>query len=234
MANLKKYDIDGRELGECSVDSSLVEAATNSQLVKDYIVAIRNNLRQWSASTQGRSEVNHSNKKPHPQKGTGRARQGRLSSPQYKGGGVVFGPKPKFNQHVRINRKERRSALRALLAEKIADNRVLVLDAKGLEAPKTKKMAEFLKQVNVTGRVLFLSEGAFSDVELDGAVQRVSVKSHAHKNLALSLRNLPKVAHDLVQNLNGYELCKAGTLVLTEAALGELQDWLSVSSKEEK
>ena len=77
-------------------------------MIKDYIVALRANKRQWSANTKGRTEVNHSNKKPWRQKGTGNARQGTFAAPQFKGGGVVFGPKPKFDQHVRINRQERR------------------------------------------------------------------------------------------------------------------------------
>ena len=97
MANLKKYDINGKEIGKVEIDDSLLSATANVQLVKDYIIAIRENARQWSANTKGRSDVNCTGKKPHPQKGTGRARQGSLAAPQYKGGGVVFGPKPKFD-----------------------------------------------------------------------------------------------------------------------------------------
>lgn len=232
MANLKKYNIQGKELGTCAINPALAEASINSQLVKDYIVAIRNNLRQWSASTQGRSDVNHSNKKPHPQKGTGRARQGRLSSPQYKGGGVVFGPKPKFDQHVRINRKERRGAIRALLAEKIEANRILIIETNVLEKPKTKIVANFLTELNLSGRTLFLTEGNFAEIEVEGVKQKVSIHSEIHRNFALSIRNLPKVTHGLVQNLNGYDLCKANTIVMTEAALEELTHWLASPKKE--
>lgn len=233
MANLKKYNIQGQELGQCVVDSTLAESSTNSQLVKDYIVAIRNNLRQWSASTQGRSEVNHSNKKPHPQKGTGKARQGRLSSPQYKGGGVVFGPKPKFDQHTRINRKERRAALRSLIAEKIQENQIYVLDNAGMDAPKTKTVAKFVEGLELRGTTLFLSEGNFAQVETEGVKQTVSVRSNEHRNLALSVRNLPRAVHGLVQNLNGYDLCKARNVIITEKGLQELTKWLSAPIKEE-
>lgn len=118
MATLKKYDLNGKVLGEVTIAEDLLNEPANSQMIKDYIVALRANKRQWSANTKGRSEVNHSTKKPHPQKGTGRARQGSLAAPQYKGGGRVFGPKPKFDQHVRINKKERRLAIRYLVAEK--------------------------------------------------------------------------------------------------------------------
>ena len=121
MVKLKKYDIKGKHLGDVEVNEALVNAEANGQSIKDYIVALRANARQWSANTKGRSEVNHTTKKPHPQKGGGRARQGSLAAPQYKGGGRVFGPKPKFDQHVKINRKERQAAIRFLLSEKIKE-----------------------------------------------------------------------------------------------------------------
>lgn len=113
MAELKKYNLAGEALGQVAINDELLESNANSQMIKDYIVALRENARQWSANTQTRAEVNHSGKKPHPQKGTGKARQGYLGSPQYKGGGRVHTPRPKFDQHVRINRKEkeRRSAI---------------------------------------------------------------------------------------------------------------------------
>src|SRR4029079_6416271 len=98
-------------------------------MVKDYIIALRANARQWSANTKGRSEVSHSTKKPHPQKGGGRARQGSLVAPQYKGGGRVFAPKPKFEQHVRINRKERQAAIRFLISEKWKANKLHIVDS---------------------------------------------------------------------------------------------------------
>ena len=101
MPNLKKYNLAGQEVGEVTLEDSLTSANKNLQMIKDYLVAIRANARQWSANTKGRSEVNHTTKKPHPQKGTGNARQGSLAAPQYKGGGRVFGPKPKFDQHER-------------------------------------------------------------------------------------------------------------------------------------
>ena len=85
MATLKKYNLKGQETGHVEVDDRLVNAEANGQMIKDYIVALRANARQWSANTKTRSEVNHSTKKPHPQKGGGRARQGMLSAPQYKG-----------------------------------------------------------------------------------------------------------------------------------------------------
>src|SRR5690242_6457982 len=131
-------------------------------MMKDYLVAYRANQRQWSANTKSRAEVNHSGQKPHPQKGTGRARQGYLGAPQYKGGGRVHTPKPKFDQFVRINKKERRSAIRHLIIEKILENKIHVLKAESFKEPKTKRVADFLKGRDLLGkRVLFLGEGVF-------------------------------------------------------------------------
>lgn len=109
MSKLQKYSLAGKQLGDITIPKSLSEAEANTQMVKDYIVAIRANARQWSANTKGRSEVVHTTKKPFRQKGTGRARQGSLVAPQYRGGGIVFGPKPKFDQHIRINQKRTQS-----------------------------------------------------------------------------------------------------------------------------
>ena len=92
---------------------------------------------------KSRSEVNHTTKKPHPQKGGGRARQGSLAAPQYKGGGRVFGPKPKFDQHVRINKKERKAAIRFLIGEKIRENKLHIIEHTEMDAPKTKTIANF-------------------------------------------------------------------------------------------
>lgn len=119
MTIIKKYNIAGSVVGELSIDERLVQKTANSQMIKDYIVAIRNNARQWSANTQTRPEVSHSGQKPHPQKGTGKARQGYLGAPQYKGGGRVHSPRPKFDQHVKINRKEKERLIEILLLKKL-------------------------------------------------------------------------------------------------------------------
>lgn len=159
MPVLKKFNLASEQVGEVTLDDSFLETNANVQMIKDYLVAIRANARQWSANTKGRSEVSHSTKKPHPQKGTGRARQGSLAAPQYKGGGRVHSPKPKFNQHVRINKKERRAAIRHLLIEKIQNGTLVVLAYKALQEPKTKHVHSFLKsQDSHEKRVLFLGK----------------------------------------------------------------------------
>lgn len=226
MVTLKKYNIDGLEVGQVQVDDLLVNAEANGQMIKDYIIAIRENARQWSANTKGRSEVNHSTQKPHPQKGGGRSRQGRLSSPQYKGGGRVFSPKPKFDQHVRINKKERKAAIRFLIGEKIRENKVRVIETTELDAPRTKTVANFVKASGIKGRVLFLGEGNYAQVEDNNSTKSVSVHCVKHTNFMKSVRNLPKTEFSLAKNINGYHIMVAHEIVLTESALQELSQWL--------
>lgn len=231
MANqLKKFNLQGEQVGTVAVDERLVSSKAHSQLVKDYIIAIRENLRQWSANTKGRSEGNHSTKKPHAQKGGGRSRQGSLSAPQYKGGGRVFGPKPKFDQHVRINQKEKRAAIRSMLAEKISEDRMFVLESTEISEPKTKTLSNFLKTAGVNGKVLFLGEGSFVDITVEDFIHRFSVPCDLHQNFVKSIRNIPAASFKLVGNINGYDLAKVKNIVLTEAALNELQAWLLKSA----
>jgi large subunit ribosomal protein L4 len=227
VAKLKKYNLTGKEIGQVTIDESLINAEANGQMIKDYIVALRANARQWSANTKTRSEVKHTTKKPHPQKGQGRARQGSLVAPQYRGGGRVFGPKPKFDQHVRINQKERKAAIRYLIAEKLKENRVWLIDNTEMDVPKTKVIADFLKGLDIKGRVLFLGEGTYTEVETEGKVQRVSVSSAKHERFVKSMRNLPKSDFMLASNISGYDVMIAQDIVLTESALHELNQWLS-------
>lgn len=230
MGTFKKYNLIGEEVGEVAIDDAFIEVNANHQMIKDYIVALRANLRQWSASTKGRKEISHSNKKPHRQKGTGNARQGTLAAPQCRGGGVVFGPKPKFNQHVRINRKERHLASRHLLAEKLKNNEVIVLEDNALldfKKPSTKSVAEFLKRNNLERkRILFVGEGDYHQIELEGFSRKISIASDKHEAFKKSVRNLPKSSFVIAQNVNGYDLIAAQRVVITESALEELKNVL--------
>ena len=227
MKKLKKFNLEGKQIADIKIDPSLGEAEANNQMIKDYIVAIRANARQWSANTKGRSEVVHTTKKPHRQKGTGRARQGSLVAPQFRGGGIVFGPKPKFDQHIRINQKERKAAIRCLIAEKIQEDRIVVIEDTKVDEPKTKLVANFIAQSGIKGRkILFLGEGKYEDASVEGKNATVSVKCDTHKNLIKSLRNLPTVRFALAKNISGYDIIHADDLVITEAALNEIQEWL--------
>ncbi|MGR3951420.1 MAG: 50S ribosomal protein L4 [Chlamydia sp.] len=226
MASLKKYTIQGHEMGVVQVSDELHEATVHSQLIKDYIIAIRHNARQWSANTKRRHEVNHSTKKPHPQKGQGRARQGSLAATQYKGGGRPKGPKPKFDQHIRINQKEKRLAIKALLAEKIREGRVIILDSTAMEVPKTKVMQNFLDVLGMEKRVLILGEGSFVEIGLPEVAHKISIRSDLHENMKKSLRNIPGVSFMCAMNTSGYDMALAQHVVVTESAFKELEEWL--------
>jgi large subunit ribosomal protein L4 len=210
VATLKKYDLKGKELGAVSIDDALLEVSAHSQSIKDYIVAIRNNARQWSANTRRRDDSHHTGRKPHPQKGQGRSRQGDLAAPHYKGGAVVWGPRPKFDVHTRINQKERRAAIRFLLAEKIKAGHVHVLGKAVMKAPKTKHMAEFLDGLKIGDRrVLMLGDS-------------LAEKAAGSENLFKSLRNIPKKEFLPFKQVNGYEVVRCQHIVVLESAVEEL------------
>lgn len=226
MATLKKYNIEGKKVGEVKVDESLAGFNVNSQMVKDYIVALRNNARQWSACTKTRAEVKHTTKKCVKQKGTGGARHGSLVAAQFRGGGIVFGPKPKFDQHVRINQKERKAAIRFLISQRIANGQVSILETTHVKEPKTKVVADFLRKSELKGKVLFLGEGNSEVITVEGRDHKVSVATEQHKNFARSVQNIPNAKFSLAKNISGYDVVCAKELVLTEKALNEIKEWL--------
>lgn len=222
MVLLSKFDFSGKESGKFELPDAFFTEG-REQSVKDYLVAIQANKRQWSACTRGRSEVSHSTKKPFRQKGTGNARQGCLAAPQFRGGGIVFGPKPKFDQHIRINKKERRAAIRLLLAQKIQTGKLIVAEnsvfISSLDAPKTKEALRFLKECNVECRgVLFV----------DGLAHVGS-----NENLRLSVRNLSAVrGFTYGENISGYDIAAARNIVVSEKALELLVESLVSTTKD--
>lgn len=217
MVTLKKYDITGKEIGTVEVNDVHLEVKSHPQSIKDYIVAIRNNARQWSAHTKTRCEIQRTGRKPHPQKGGGRSRQGDLAAPQYKGGGIVFGPRKKDWIHTRINQKERRAAIRFILAEKVREGHVHILAKADLESPKTKTVANFFDKLGVkNSRILVLAEGK-------------GEMGKAHENFVKSLRNIPKKEYGMVPQINGYTLAKSKDLVVLDSALDEFLSVLGVS-----
>lgn len=221
MAALKKYNLAGQEVGQVAIEDELLKSTANSQMIKDYIVALRENARQWSACTKSRAEVNHSGKKPHPQKGTGRARQGYLGAAQYKGGGRVHAPKPKFDQHVRINRKEKRAAIRHLLIEKILGNRLHVLQYEAMNEPKTRIVSEFLKKRELEGKkVLFLGDGLLTGSKAGQALESPTKKFDAFLK---SISNIQKSDFMMVPNVSGYDVIVHHDLVVMDTAVDQLK-----------
>lgn len=219
MADIKKFDLTGKEKGQITVKDEVLQRGANSQMIKDYIVALRANARQWSAHTKSRSEVSHSGQKPHPQKGTGRARQGYLGAPQYKGGGRVGGPRAKFDQHVSINRKEKRAAIRFLLAEKIQNDNMIILEDEAFKAPKTKKVADFLKGRELFGKkVLIIADLA----EKKPTSKKKKTEAKKDDNFLKSLRNIPRAAYIVLDNVSGYDILAHRNIILMEPAVDKL------------
>lgn len=215
MVKVRKYDLGGTESGDVEFSEDFLHNSVNSQVLKEYIVALNRNKRQWSANTQTRSEVNHAKKKPHPQKGTGRARQGFLGAPQFRGGGRVFAPKPKFDQHIRINRKERQAVIRALFSDKILNGQAYVLCVPDMSLPSTKSVVQFMEALSLLGkRALFLT--GVKEVERAASVN----------NFVRSVRNIPKVEVSFFLDVNGYSLGLARDIVILEDAVDDLKGFL--------
>lgn len=228
MATLIKYNLQGEKVGNLDVNQDWLEDCCHAQVIKEYIVALHNNQRQWSASTKRRFEVNHSTKKPHPQKGTGRARQGSLASTQFKGGGRPKGPRPKFDQHIRINKNERKAAIRQLIAEKIKNDKVTIIDSLDMDAPKTRAIGNFLKKVNAERGVLFLGDANQEIVEdKSGKKIRISKKIEQNKNFQMSVRNIPYAQFNIAMNVSGLDVAKSHNLIFTEKAWEQVVEWLS-------
>ena len=210
MATLKKYDFTGKEIGSESIDDKFLDKEASGQLIKDYIVALRANARQWSANTKTRSEVNRVKQKAQQQKGLGRARHGNLSAPQFKGGGVAFGPKPKFDQHVKVNKKEKKLVFQSLFAEKIKFDNICILDSSLVKEAKTKEGYSFLKTINKENKkVLFIgdNQGQFNI-------------------LCKSIRNIPKKYYTYVSKVNGYELVHCDEIVIDSLAFESIMNLL--------
>ncbi|MCH9612825.1 MAG: 50S ribosomal protein L4 [Chlamydiia bacterium] len=214
MSNITQYDINGEKQGEVTLNID-ENFQANHQMIKEYIVALRENQRQWSANTKTRSEVKASRKKCRPQKGTGNARQGNTTTPQFKGGGIVFGPKPKFDQHVKVNRKEKRAAIRFLLIEKIKSGNLIVLkDPTGeLKAPKTKMIDTLLKKVEAKDKRTLFIAGRSSEDSNDSLFT----------NLSKSIRNIPKAKLNQLAQMSGYDLICNKMLIVCESEMAQLQ-----------
>lgn len=200
---LKVSNIAGQEVGEFDVAGLLVEKRRGAQAVQEAVTAYRANQRAGTASTKTKGEVAGSGKKPWKQKGTGRARAGYKQSPVWRGGGVVFGPKPR-DYGKRINKQVSRLALRKALSDKLASGGVILVDQFAVSSPKTKQVAEALAKLQAGPKALVV-------------VEQVS------KDLTLAARNLPTVEVVSAANVNIYQLVRYPKLVVSQAALGQLE-----------
>ena len=203
MANVSVYNIEGKEVGSIELNDAVFGVEINEHLVYMAVVNQLANNRQGTQSAKTRSEVSGGGRKPWRQKGTGHARQGSTRSPQWTGGGVVFAPKPR-DYSFKMNKKEKRIALLSALSSKVADNKIVVLDAFNLDEVKTKKFAEVMSNLKVD-KALVVIEGE-------------------NKNVVLSGRNIPTVKVSATNEINTYDVLKYETLVVTKAAVEKLEE----------
>jgi len=200
---LKIQDTKGKDQGELEVKFELIENSKGEQAVHDAVTAYRAAQRSGTACTKTVGEVRGSNKKPWKQKGSGRARAGSVRSPLWRGGGVVFGPRPR-DFAKKINKKTRQLALRKALSERLKAGDIIVLDSINIAAPKTKEMVALLAALKIDGTTLI-------------------VQSDVSKNLMLASRNVPDLTVTTSDDLNTYDVLRPDKLVFTKAAFEEVE-----------
>ena len=204
MPQTNLYDRTGKNVGSVELSDELFAAPINAAVLHQVVTAQLAGRRLGTSDTKTRGEVRGGGRKPYRQKGTGRARQGSISAPHYRGGGVVFGPHPRSYEQ-RLPRKMKRLALRGALTAKFGDEAVKVIDTFGLEAIKTKDLAGILRALEASGRVLVVSPGR-------------------DEKLVLSARNLPTVEVILADSLNVVDLLKADMVLIEQPSLARMQE----------
>lgn len=205
MANFKVIDQNGKDSGEVTLNEKVFGIEPNESVVFDAIIRQRAGKRQGTSKVKNRSAVRGGGKKPWRQKGTGRARQGSIRSPQWRGGGVVFGPTPRSYAYS-MPRKQRRLAIKSVLSQKLLDKDLIVLDKLTMSAPKTKEFVAMLNSLNVEGKALVVSDD---------------------KNVQLSARNLTKVKVVPVNGLNVVDAVNYDKLILSQDAVKRIEEVLA-------
>ena len=203
MANVSVYNMEGKEVGTIDLNDAIFGVEVNEHLVHMAVVQQLANNRQGTQKAKTRSEVSGGGRKPWRQKGTGHARQGSTRSPQWAGGGVVFAPVPR-DYSFKLNKKEKRAALKSALTSKVQDNKLIVVDELKFDEIKTKSFANVMKNLNVTKGLVVLAEN--------------------DANVVLSAKNIPTVQTTLTNTLNVYDVMKAGTVVLTKDTVAKMEE----------
>ena len=201
MANVSVYNIEGNEVGTLELNDAVFGVEVNEHLVHLAVVAQLANKRQGTQKAKPRSEVSGGGRKPWRQKGTGHARQGSTRAPQWTGGGVVFAPTPR-DYTIRLNKKEKRLALKSALTSRVNENKFIVVDELNFAEIKTKKFAEVMKNLKVEKALVV----------------------GADENAALSARNIPTVKTAFVNTINVYDILKYNTVVATKAAVASIEE----------
>jgi len=203
MAKVPVYDVNGSKVEEMELNDNVFGVAMNESVLHSAILQYLANQRQGTQSAKTRAEVRGGGRKPWRQKGTGRARQGSIRSPQWRGGGVVFAPKPR-SYSFKLNRKVKRLALKCALSSKVFDEKFVVLNELNFSEIKTKQMVKVMENLKLNKALIVLDE--------------------ADKNVVLSARNLPNVVTTCVNTLNPYDILKYDMFVVTKKAVSLIQE----------
>ena len=203
MANVSVYNMEGKEVGKMDLNDAVFGVEINEHLVHMAVVQHLANRRQGTQKAKTRGEVSGGGRKPWRQKGTGHARQGSTRSPQWKGGGVVFAPVPR-DYSFKLNKKEKRAALKSALTSRVQEDKFLVLDELKLDEIKTKKFSEILNNLKVSKAVVVLAED--------------------DKNVICSARNIPDVITASINTINTYDIMKYNTVIATKDAVAKIEE----------
>ena len=203
MANVSVYNMEGKEVGTIELNDAVFGVEVNEHLVHMAVVQQLAKNRQGTQTAKTRSEVSGGGRKPWRQKGTGHARQGSTRAPQWTGGGVVFAPVPR-EYSFKLNRKEKRAALKSALTDKVANQNLVVVDELKFDAIKTKNFVQVMKNLNVANGLVVVND---NDV-----------------NVMNSARNIPTVKMALPNTINVYDVMKAGKVVLTKDAVKTIEE----------
>ena len=203
MANVSVYNMEGKEVGTMELNDAVFGVEVNEHLVHAVVVAQLANKRQGTQKAKTRSEVSGGGRKPWRQKGTGHARQGSTRAPQWTGGGVVFAPTPR-DYTIKLNKKERRLALKSVLTAKVQENKFIVLDELKLDEIKTKNFQAILNNLNVNKAMVVLNDN--------------------DKNVVMSAKNIPNVITAQTNTINVYDILKYNTMIVTKAAVETIQE----------
>ncbi|MBQ0137857.1 MAG: 50S ribosomal protein L4 [Kurthia sp.] len=206
MTKVNVLSQTGSSVGEIELNDAIFGIEPNESVIFDAVIAQRASLRQGTHKVKNRSEVAGGGRKPWKQKGTGRARQGSIRSPQWRGGGIVFGPTPRSYAY-KLPKKVRRLALKSVLSAKVADSELVVLDALALAAPKTKEFVKVLSDLNIDSKVLFVT----ADLE---------------SNVALAAGNLQGVKVLKADGINVLDLVGHNKVVITKSAIEKIEEVL--------
>ena len=203
MANVAVYNIEGKQVDTLELNDAVFGVEINEHLVHMAVVSQLANKRQGTQSAKTRAEVSGGGKKPWRQKGTGHARQGSIRAPQWKGGGVVFAPKPR-DYSFKMNKKEKALAIKSALTSRVQEDKFVVVDKFGFNEIKTKKMKEVLDNLKVKKALIVLDK--------------------KDENVTLSARNLPNVRTVLSNSISVYDILKYDTLVITKDAVAQIEE----------